>query len=124
MRKSTCQKLEIQKCAMHPQWSSLLFLLPLIFVGSRADVCTGQWESLEGGGKMVVKGSFSTKPSRPFVIDFHHFEQLGMFCHPERSVQKTTTPSFYCLLPSSPLSVSFGPGAPQDLAQRITSLSR
>ena len=82
MRKSTRKISEIQKCVMHPEWSLVLFLLPLISVGSRADICIGQWESLEGGEKMVVKGSLSTSPSQPFIIDFHHFEQLGQFCLP------------------------------------------
>ena len=91
---------------MHPGWSSVLFLLPLISVGSRADICIGEWESLEGGGKVVVKGSLSTSPSQPFIVDFHHFAQLGRFCLPE--FKRPTRP--YCLyslsapcLPLSPL---------------------
>ena len=66
---------------MQPGWSSVLLLLPLISVGSRADLCTAQWESLEEGRKMVVKGSFSIRPPQPFIIDFDHFAQMGKFCH-------------------------------------------
>ena len=66
---------------MQPGWSSVLLLLPLISVGSRADICTAQWESLEEGRKMVVKGSFSIRPPQPFIIDFDHFAQMGKFRH-------------------------------------------
>ena len=61
----------------------VLFLLHLISVGSRADICLGQWESLHEGTKMLVKGSFSIRPPRPFAIGFHahHFAQMGKFGH-------------------------------------------
>ena len=77
-KKSTGKILEIQKLVMmRHAWSLMLFLLALIHVGSKAYVCTGKWEREEEGREMVVRGSFSTRPPQPFIIDFHNFAQLG-----------------------------------------------
>ena len=59
--------------------SSFLLLLIQLFFNSSANICLGVWELQDD--KMVVEGSLSTNPPRPFVIDFYHFTELGQFSH-------------------------------------------